>query len=236
MAIQGDLAMTPAEMESVSPLPMGAAWMSCHFSAEGTGLTDLPRSLPENALLILDDSIPPTGQEPQKILEILKDAVDRLHCGAVLLDFQKTNRTETADLAHALAQGLSCPVGVSQGYAINTDGPVFLPLLPPHKSLRTYLRPWNGREVWLEVGPGAETVVVTEDGAKVLPVPAAVPSYPFSHKGLHCHYGIQPQDRQILFNLSRTQEDLSALIREAESLGVTRTIGLYQELVQLTEQ
>lgn len=235
MAIQGDLAMTPEEMQTVSPLPSGAAWMSCHFSSEGTGLTDLPPFLPENALLILDDSIPPAGQDPQRILETLKTTVENLHCGAVLLDFQRPNRIETADLTHVLSRGLDCPVGVSQGYAINTDGPVFLPLLPPHKSLHSYLRPWNGREIWLEIGPGTETVAITQDGAKVLPAPALLPACPFCHEKLHCHYGIQPQERQILFNLLRTREDLSDLVQEAESLGVTRTIGLYQELAQLQE-
>ena len=235
MAIQGDLAMTPAEMEAVSPLPSGAAWMSCHFTQEGTGLTDLPQALPENALLILDDSIPPAGQDPQQILEILKNAIDSLHCGALLLDFQRKDCGETADLAHVLSRGLNCPVGVSQGYAVHTNGPVFLPLLPPHRSLSAYLRPWNGREIWLEVGPGAETVAVTEEGSKVLPAPEVLPACPFSHEGLHCHYSIQPQDRQILFHLSRTREDLSALIQEAESLGVTRTVGLYQELSKLAQ-
>ena len=87
MGLIRNFAMTPEEMASVRPLPAGAAWMSCHFAPEG--LRDLPETLPEGSLLILDDSIPLTDQDPQKILDQLTTAIGRLRCQALLLDFQK---------------------------------------------------------------------------------------------------------------------------------------------------
>ena len=47
---------------------------------------------------------------------------------------------------------------------------------------------------------------------------------------LHCHYHIKTFDDHIDFTLWRTREDLTNLLREAETLGVTLAVGLWQEL------
>lgn len=225
-----NLAMTPQELSGAAVPPEGAAWMSCHFTPEGPGLTDLPQALPPHALVILDDRTPMGSQEPGEILSILSELQQRLSFDGLLLDFQRTGSPAQQALASLLSRELSCPVGVSEAYAQQTEGPVFLPMLPAHRPLAPYLHPWKGREIWLELGRGAEQAVVTESGTVFSPLVPPFAPCPLFHRELHCHYGIYPQDRQILFTLQRTPEDLQALEQQARELGVSRTIGLYQEL------
>ena len=228
MSLCRNFAMTPEEIAGIRPLPPGAAWMSCHFC--GSGITDLPQMLPEGSLLILDDSIPPDHPNSRKILDQLTETIGRLRCQALLLDFQRPKNRYIPELAQLLTRALPCPVGISEPYGKATDGPVFLPLLPPHKSLKSWIAPWNGREIWLEVGPAPEAASVTETGT-VFTVPTSpLPPCPHRHAGLSCHYGIRLKDEEILFTLYRTAEDLKALTAEAQSLGVTRTVGLFGEL------
>ena len=47
---------------------------------------------------------------------------------------------------------------------------------------------------------------------------------------LYCHYRMEIYDGGVNFHLSRQKEDLSSLLSEAESLGVTTAVGLYQQL------
>ena len=228
MGLIRNFAMTPAEMNAIRPLPAGAAWMSCHFSS--TGLCDLPNILPEQSLLILDDSVPYEDQDPSRILDQLTTALGKLHCQALLLDFQRPGNSRVPELAELLQKALPCPVGISEPYSGATEGPVFLSLLPAHRSLKKLLEPWKGREIWLEVGPAPESARVTGKGTEFLPAASPLPPCPHRHEGLFCHYGIKLSEDEILFTLLRTSEDLRALTAEAEGLGVTRTIGLYQEL------
>ena len=59
MAIAPFLAMTAAEMQNSSQLPPKIAWMACHFSPYGLGLSNLPKELPSDSLLMVDDITPP---------------------------------------------------------------------------------------------------------------------------------------------------------------------------------
>ena len=64
MAITPFLAMTAAEMRNISVCPPKIAWMACHFSPYGLGLSNMPKDLPSNSLLIVDDYTPPSGHDP----------------------------------------------------------------------------------------------------------------------------------------------------------------------------
>ena len=66
MAIAPFLAMTGAEMRNNSVLPDKIAWMACHFSPYGTGLSNLPKNLPAGSLLMVDDITPPHGHDPHQ--------------------------------------------------------------------------------------------------------------------------------------------------------------------------
>jgi len=231
MAVTTFLAMTAAEIYGKSTLPEHIGWMACHFSPYGLGLSNLPRGLPPGALLILNDRIPIHGHCPEIIEKQLEGILSRDNCAGLLLDFQRPECEETAELVHHLSQVLCCPVAVSESYAKETDGPVFLPPLPHHMPLSEYIAPWQDREIWLEVALDGEVITLTEDGAEIMPLsPFAFPEKWHMEKSLHCHYHIETKENSAIFTLWRTREDLERLLEEAEQLGIRKTVGLYQEL------
>ena len=50
---------------------------------------------------------------------------------------------------------------------------------------------------------------------------------------LHCSYYVTVAEDRAEFTLFRTKEDLEELLQEAEHLGFTKAVGLYQELKDL---
>ena len=236
MAIRPFLAMTAAEIRSTQTLPAKIAWMACHFSPYSTGLSNLPKKLPPGSMVILDDITPIRGHDPETIARQLLRPLEALECSAVLLDFQRPGYEEAAALAQHLSGALPCPVGVSSLYGKGLNCPVFLPPAPPDTSLADYLSPWKGREIWLELAGEGETIVLTSAGAEASSLPAAA-HFSGGHRDerLHCHYRIQVEEDRACFTLLRTQEDLWDLLRQEEALGVTRAVGLYQQLQGLSQ-
>lgn len=224
------LAKTKAEfrLEDFSSYP--SAWMACHFSPYGTGLSNLPRSLPPDSLLMLDDITPMHGHDPGFIGAQLQNYVETFQCKAVLLDFQRPGYPEYAPLVAHLSEVLPCPVGVSSLYGKASNTPVLLPPLPCCTPLKTYLSSWQGREIWLETALEGESIVLTEEGSAASPLPGFVPTEDgFSEEALHCHYKAAVSEDNITFTLWRTREDVDAMLTEAEALGVTLAVGLYQQ-------
>ena len=231
MALPLYLALTAAEFQNCSQLPERAAWMACHYSPYSPGLSNCPGQLPEGGMLILNDRTPAQGHDPERILRQLRDLWNSLHYKYMLLDFQRPDSPENAAVAKAISAALPCPVGVSALYAGKLDCPVFLPPVPHHIPLQEYLAPWKDREIWLEAALDAEVITVTESGSICAPLPrAGQPADGLTDPLLHCHYQIHPQEDRIDFTLCRTQEDLRALLREAEAFGITLAAGLWQEL------
>lgn len=231
MAIQPYLAMTAAELRNFSHLSFPIAWMACHFSPYGLGLSNLPTALPPGSLLMVDDITPPHGHDPVLIAQQLKICVEDLQCSSILLDFQRCGYDETQSIAEYLTAALPCPTAVSEPYAGNLDCPIFLPPVPPSVPPEEHLAPWKGREVWLELGLNGEILTLTEKGCDVVSFPCPdVEADGFSGDGLHCHYAIETTETSARFTLWRTMNDLAELLAEAEELGVAGTVGLYQEL------
>lgn len=223
--------MTAAEITFFSPLPPKIGWMACHFSPYGTGLSNLPRHLPEGALLILNDRTPICGHDPEIIAKQLCERVEALKCRGVLLDFQRPDVTETGPLAGFLSGTLSCPVGVSERCAEGLGCPVFLPPVPADTAAEDYLRPWQGREIWLEMALEGMDILLTPDGARRVSMPCCeMPHGCFQDERIHCHYRFTLEEDMARCSLYRTREDMDALLAEAEALGVTRAVGLWQEL------
>lgn len=207
-----------------------AAWMACHFSPYGTGLSNLPRTLPPDSLLMVDDITPIHGHDFMFIGEQLKACVEALKCRGVLLDFQRPGYSECEKLANHLFEVLPCPVAVSSLYGKDFPGPVLLPPLPFCSSLEAYLDGWKGREVWLETALDGEAVTLTESGAAISPLPRFSPAENgFEEESLHCHYKVAVFEDRITFTLWRTGKDSEGLLEEAKTLGVTLALGLYQE-------
>lgn len=225
------LAMTAAEIAACQVLPPKLAYMACHFSAYGTGLSNFPDYLSENALLILNDRTPVCGHDPQLIATQLQQVMEAFSCSGVLLDLQRPGNPETDRVVDAVVNAMAQPVAVSEYYAANRDCPVFLSPPPLRMPLKKYLAPWQGREIWLEAAPDAETVTVTGQGSQVSPLPLfCVPEDSFVDKVLHCRYQAQLLTEQIKFHVERNGELLKDMLEEATDLGVTTFVGLHQLL------
>lgn len=231
MALPLYLALTASEFQNCPSLPEHAAWMACHYSPYGLGLSNLPRQLPADSMLILNDRMPPQGHDPARIVKELEALQEALHYKYILLDFQRPDSPENSAVARAITSWSLCPVGVSELYARELDCAVFLSPAPPHTPLQEYLSHWQGREIWLEAALGSEIVTVTENGSAFAPLLSAeVPETGLEDPALHCHYHIRTYDDHIDFTLWRTRDDLADLLREAESLGAALAVGLWQEL------
>lgn len=233
MEIPVYLAMTAAEVLGVSQLPKRLAWMSCHFSPYTAGLSNLPETLPEGAMLMLNDQMPFDWHDPNLAADILVETASKFQCDCILLDFQRPECEETASVIEAVLKAADCPVGGSSCYCEGFDCPVLVPPVPPHVPLEEYLKPWKNREIWLELAFEGTEIVVTEDGSRYTPLPHYRPGERSHHEeALHCHYEITVEEDQILFQLGRTAQDLEAMLERGKEYGITKAVGLWQELYE----
>ena len=224
------LAMTPGELTACHRLPENCAYLGCHFSSGGTGLSGLPQSLPRGSLLIVTDQFPIHRHDPEKISEQVQTFVEGFGCSGVLLDFQRPGNAETRQVAKCILRRLPGITGVSHLYAEGLDCPVFLPPPPLWTPLKVHLAPWTGRVIWQEVALEGAVIQVTAAGAAYREVPPEPTPLPHFSPELCCHYGIHTEKAQVEFTLTRTKEDLEGFMALGESLGIRRFIGLYQEL------
>lgn len=224
------LAMTAAEFTATDVLPTHPAWMACHFSAYSTGLSNCPGSLPERALLMVNDRTPIWYHDPARILVQLQQMHQDFSLEGIILDFQRPDCWETEQLVGILTKELSCPVAVSEHYASRFSCPVFLSPLPLHIPLEEHLRPWQGREIWLETICAGEKLTVDRGGCteeELLAPPAA--ELPFTDAKLFCSYDFTVSQENAEFTLYRSAGELNALTEHAAELGICKFIGLYQQ-------
>ena len=225
------LAMTAAEFQGAELLPEHPVWMSCHFSSYGIGISNIPRSLPAGTMLMLNDRTPICGHDPETVAKTLCNTAQSLKCDSILLDFQREGFDESVRVIDEILKRASCPVGVSPLYAGDFDCPVLVPPVPPHTPIAEALSPWKDRELWLELSAQGTAIAVTEQGSSYTPLPDYVPAEGAHHENtLHCHYEITAQEDQVLFRLGRTGEDQLSLLEAAAQLGVSRGLGLWQEM------
>ena len=230
MPIARYLGMTGAEMAGNAVFPDYAAWRACHFSSSGKGVSNLPKWLPAGSLLILDDSTPIQDHDPERIAAELGSCMERLQCAGLLLDFQRPGEEQARTLTEYLCQALPFPVVVSDSYADGLDCGVFVSPVPPDDSMDMWLSRWSGREIWLDTTMEGLEIVLTEKGAKNVPLPVwNCPEGGLEDTRLHCHYQITLGSDSAVFTLWRTMEDIAAQLEEAEQLGVAAAVGLYQE-------
>ena len=231
MPIAQYLAMTGTEMAGNTVFPTHTAWLACHFSPGGQGLSNLPKWLPAGSLLILDDSTPMANHDPAQIAQALGACMRALQCVGLLLDFQRAGEEQARALVEYLCQTLPFPVAVSDLYAEGTDCAVFLPPIPPDTPMAAWLARWTGREIWLDTAMDSQEIVLTEKGATATPLPfQACPEGGLADRNLHCHYRVSLDDDKAVFTLWRTAADIADQLAEAEALGVRAAVGLYQEL------
>ena len=182
-------------------------------------------------MVILNDRTPIHGHDPDTILQQLM----ALRPSCLLLDFQRPGVDTVMELARILAKELPCPVGVSHIYGKELNCPVFLPPVPPDAALEEYLDPWLGREIWLETALEGITYTLTENGSTTSPL-LHPPQDGFPEESLHCHYKIGVNDNCAQIHLYRTPEDLENLLEKAKNHGITKAVGLYQELQHINRR
>lgn len=224
------LAQTAGEMMQFPTTK--TAYMACHFSPYGNGLSNMPELLPAGSMLLLDDSMPPKGHDPKVVERELEELIERFRITAVLLDFQDQMYKECMDMVRHLVKALPCPVAVTECYVKELHCPVFLSPTPVNMALQDYIAPWLQQGVYLEIAPEAVQFTVTENGSISLPV-HCTETLPLSDERLFCHYNVEVFPEKAVFTLQRTKEDLAALVEKANQLGVRGTVGLYQELYQI---
>ena len=225
------LAATAAELPGIAPGNEKLAFMACHFSPYGPGLSNIPAVLPAGSMLMLNDRIPICGHDAQLITRQLREALEKLGCDSLLLDFERPGNDETAQLCRFLTRELSCTLGISHHYANALDCCVFLPPQPLDMPLREHLRPWDGRKIWLEIGLDAAEFTVTAEGCTVTSLPYGQPlDKTFVEESLHCRYRCELTGDAVHFSLYRTADQLDGLLEEAGNLGIEKAIGLYQQL------
>ena len=225
------LALTAAEISSLESLPVPMAYMGCSFSPYSLGLSGIPSSLPEGCMLIVNDRMSCQGHSPDLVAGQLQEAVTRLSCESVLLDFQRPLDSESKSMVAQIIQSLFCPVAVTEGFASDLDCPVFLSPAPLHIPLADHLAPWQGREIWMEAALEQADVRITSDGVtSTSQFPAEALTGGFYEKELCCCYHTKIDADCINFTLFDTFESLENKLDLAASLGVTRAVGLWQEL------
>lgn len=222
------LAMNDSQMRELHP--KRAAYMAMHFSPYSAGLSNPPSYLPENSILLLDDSMPVQNHDTETVVRQLTELVTRFSVKAVLLDFQNSPTEESEKMVTSILNALPCPVAVTEMYARQLQCLVFLSPTPVNMPLKDHLAPWLRQGIYLDIAPGALEIAVTETGSKASALPANHYPLPLEDSKLHCHYNVTVTEEKAVFTLSRTQADLEKLVQEAYSLGILGAVGLYQEL------
>ena len=222
------LAQTASEFALKLPEWAKKAWMACHFSSYGTGLSNFPRDLPEGSMVIVNDRIPIFGHDPERILHQLRALVADQKVSHVLLDFQRPGEPAAAEVARAIAEGLPCPVGITPAYAEGLDCAVCLPPLPPHRHPEDWMAPWGSRPLWMELAPVCRAYTINQDGCQWADAPWDG-TFPHWDEEAKCHYRIEQGQDHICFTLKRGQEELELL---RKTTGIVCFVGLYQEFAQ----
>lgn len=225
------LAMTGAEIQQTASLPEKLVWMACHFSPYSTGLSNFPVELPTGSIIMVNDRTPPCGHDPLLIAAQLQQLAEDHRAEGILLDFQRPDDPQTTQIVNAITEVVTCPVGVSESYAKTLSCPVFLNPVPLHIPLAEHIAPWKERELWLDASTECEQIDVTADGSRFSVLfPPGSEKDGFYEPKLHCRYKIKNSDSSVRFTLWRTEDCLHALLQEAESAGISKAFGLYQQL------
>ena len=231
MDIKRYIAMTGAEFSNAALLQEHPAWMACHFSPYSTGLSNLPDTLPEESMIILNDSTPLCGHDPEFIATELNYLADKCKANAFLLDFQRERTSETEDFVEQITNKLNRQVAVTEQYGTITECAVFLSCPRPCQSVAEKAALWKNRDLWLELATESETITIKKDNAiRSISSPTALSGQDFKNSSLNCRYRTEIFDKKVTITLERSVENIPGLLEEANVCGIKITVGLYQQL------
>ncbi len=232
MSLRFYLAMTEAEIRSATSLPRHIAYMACHFSPYGIGLTNIPQRLPPGSLLIVNDRVPVLHHDPQLILRQLTSAVQKLNAFGVLLDFEICNVPLTTQIVKTLLDGLPCPVAVSDVYGKELSCPIFsAPAL--HQRFCDFAPIKKGRSLWLDAYQETALYQVTSNGCTT-GKSARLSGKSFLDEELQCRYTFSVERDSAVFTLSRQAEEMPGYLQAAGQAGVSVAVGLYQQFPHMS--
>lgn len=220
------LAMTAGELSECPQLPQKPAYMACHFSPYGPGLAELPRGIPQENMMILNDRIPYRRHDSDLIARQLA----AIPCECLLLDLQKTPEPEARDLIENILSRVTVPTAVPARYAPGLSCGVFLDAVDADQDPFAAAKDWPGRDIWMDLTPGIVNYRVQKEGSSRTRLIRSTPICP-SHKdeSLFCRYTLELSDVEASFTLWRDAGDAAEILRQGQKLGVSRGVGLYQE-------
>jgi hypothetical protein len=205
--------------------------MACHFSPYGLGLSNLPRQLPEGAVILVSDRIPPGGHDAGVVVSQLEELAQQFHPKAIVLDLERTGDDFCAELAAKCDSISGTETVVAAAYAEGLQCSVFLGAAQLWTPAEQWLRPWSGRRIWAECVLQRALVRITEDGAVYRELPWEPPRQEVLADGQQAVvYGVREQADAVEVMLWRGKEQLALWMEKLEKLGVEHFLGLYQQL------
>lgn len=224
------LAFTQAEAAAMKAHSGKTAWLGCHLSAYGSGISCIQPARCD--MLVLTDETPAEGHDPDRVARELTEAARKCGCSRLLLDFQRPGVPVSAAITEAVVHSSPCPVGVTEGYAEGLECPVLVSPPPLWTALEGHLLRWKGREVWLEAVTEDAFVTVTPTGSQYrLCEPNGV--FPYTDKKLSLSYRVEPSQAQMRVWLHRGTCELSGFLKHAYTLGIRTAVGLHQQLAAM---
>ena len=222
------LAMTADVFYDCPEIPLGKAYMACHFSPYGPGLDNLPQTLPSDSMVILNDRIPYRGHD----ITLIANQLAALPCGCILLDFQDMDFDTAQTLCAEIIRSAAVPIAAAAKYAANLPCAVFLEAVEADRDPLLELSPWKGREIWLDVSPGIINYTITPKGsARSIGSIPAKQEFIHPEPDFHSRYTIQVLEDSAEFTLWRSMEDVESILHDGRKLGITKAVGLQQEWI-----
>lgn len=229
MEIPCYLAMTAAEFQNSPNIPSNFAWMACHFSPYGTGLTNLPTQIPDGSILLINDRTPIHGHDGKEVRETVMTVLERNPCRGIALDFQHDPTEEALSICRAL-EDLPCPVYVPPQYLRHNEQPVFLPPPCPLQTVEDYLAEYQNRPILLEVALDAGFLRIQTQGQDYFPRGSDAGSpYPHADEALAIHYRIETTPDSACFYFRRTLTNVAQIQHRCQDRFDCLFIGLWQE-------
>ena len=233
MSIPLFLAMTASEFFQNGENPQNLAWMSAHFSPSDSGLSNLPPALPTGSILILDDQIPWTDHDMERVCQELTRVLLRDKAYGLLLDFEREPCEQTLLLASAAAQccrEIGCAIAMPEVYRGDGDAACFLPPLPCTVPVDTVNLPRG--PIWLDAAPtgavariGSEAVSITHADPGELALLAKTHSV-FRDPTLGCRYYSYRSGEEVVVSLFDTP---GTVWEKLEQLPIELAIAAWRE-------
>lgn len=224
-------AMTAAEWLTAPKLPEMPAWMACHFSPYGTGLSNLPKMLPADALIMVSDRISPAGHDAALMVSQLADLTAAFKPAAIVLDLEAPENDFCRELARQCCKLKNVEVAVASRYAQDLPCSVFLSAAQLWTKPEDWLQPWEGRTIWAESVLQRGLVTVTDEGAAYKELPWEEPEEGLAvDEELQVAYRIRETKDAVEVMLWRGRKELDTWMQMLKGLGISRFLGLYQQL------